>query len=125
MPNSFFYNIMLCNIANEIFYLLIKKLIIMKNQIKKLFNSLSKAEQTELLKELSSNTGTSISIADFSMKHQKRYGKNVEFIVGQSGLDHAPVISATAHTSFGDFKATGSNQKIAKANAIEKANESW
>ncbi len=94
----------------------------MKNQIKELFASLTKDEQTELLKELSSNSGTSISITDFSMKHQKLYGKNVEFTVEQSGLDHAPVIAVTAHTAFGNFCATGSNQKIAKANAIEKAN---
>jgi len=97
----------------------------MKNQIKELFASLSKADQVELLKELSSNSGTSISIADFSMKHQKRYGNNVEFTIKQTGLDHAPTITATVHTAFGDFKATGSNQKIAKANAIEKANANW
>lgn len=99
----------------------------MKNQIKikKLFASLKKVEQTELLKELSKNSRTSISIANFAKKHQKKYGKNVKFTVEQSGLDHAPVIAATAHTAFGVFRATGSNQKIAKANAIEKANGNW
>lgn len=95
------------------------------SKIKELFGSLSKAEQVELLKELSSNSGTSISIADFAIKHQKRYGRNVEFTVIQSGLDHAPVITAIAHTAFGDFDGKGSNQKIAKSNAIEKANLNW
>lgn len=102
----------------------------MKEKIKELFASLSKAEQIELLKELSSTSATSISIADFSIadfsvKHQKRYGRNVEFSIQQVGLDHAPTIIATVHTAFGDFEGRGSNQKIAKANAIEKANSNW
>lgn len=95
------------------------------SKIKELFASLSKAEQVELLKELSSNSGTSISIADFAIKHQKRYGRNVEFTVTQAGLDHAPIVTATAHTAFGDFSGKGSNQKIAKANAVEEANSNW
>ena len=94
-------------------------------KIKELFASLSKAEQVQLLKELSSNSATSISIADFAIKHQKRYGRNVEFTVTQAGLDHAPIVTATAHTSFGDFIGKGSNQKIAKANAVEEANSNW
>lgn len=94
-------------------------------KIKELFASLPKAEQIELLKELSSNSGTSISIADFSVKHQQRYGSNVEFTVTQDGLDHAPVITATVHTHFGNYTGKGSNQKIAKANAIENANANW
>ena len=97
----------------------------MKKQIKELFASLTKAEQVELLKELSSNSGTSISIAEFSMRHQKEYGRNVEFSIKQSGLDHAPTITAIVHTAFGDFSATGSNKKIAKANAIDEANANW
>ena len=94
-------------------------------KIKELFASLSKAEQTELLKELSSNSGKSTSISEFAVKHQKRYGSNAEFTISQAGLDHAPVITAIVHTSFGDFSGKGSNQKIAKANAIEKANLNW
>jgi dsRNA-specific ribonuclease len=97
----------------------------MKKKIKELFASLPKAEQVELLKELSSNSGTSISIADFSTKHQKRYNSNIEFNVKQTGLDHAPTITATVHTAFGNFEGKGSNQKIAKANAIDIANTNW
>lgn len=96
-----------------------------QNEIKELFESLSKSEQTELLKELSSNSGTSITIAEFAMMHQKQYGKNVEFTVKQSGLDHAPTITVVAHTAFGTFQGVGTNQKIAKANAIELAHENW
>ena len=95
------------------------------DEIKKLFASLNKSEQTELLKELSSNTETSISIADFAVKHQKRFGSNVEFSVSQIGPDHCPTVTAIAHTAFGDFTGKGSNQKIAKANAVEAANKNW
>ena len=95
----------------------------MKNQIKKLFSSLKRDDQIELLKELSSNSQTSISISDFAIKHQKHFGKSIEFSILQSGLDHAPTITAVLHTAYGDFEGTGSNQKIAKANAIEKANK--
>ena len=94
-------------------------------KIKELFASLSKAEQIELLKALSSNSATSISIADFAIKHQKRYGSNVEFTVTKTGLDHSPVITAIVHTAFGAFEGKGSNQKIAKSNAVEKANSNW
>lgn len=95
----------------------------MKQRIKELFASLSKGEQIELLKELSSTTQTSMSIAEFSVLHQKRYGRNVEFTVKQEGLDHAPMITAICHTAFGNFEGKGSNQKIAKANAIENASK--
>ena len=97
----------------------------LKKQIIDLFGKLSSAEQIELLKELSSNSGTSISIADFSVKHQKRYGGNLEFTITQAGLDHAPVITAVVHTNYGDFTGKGSNQKIAKANAVSFADKAW
>src|SRR6218665_2822713 len=96
-----------------------------QNQIKALFAKLSKTEQVELLKELTSGSGTSVTIADFAVKHQKHYGINIEFTVKQTGLDHAPVVTAVVHTAFGNFKGTGSNQKIAKSSAVEAANAAW
>lgn len=90
-----------------------------KRKIKELFNSLSKEEQIELLKELNPQTGT--SIAEFTQLHQRMYGKNVEFTISQEGVDHMPTITAIVHTAIGDFEATGSNKKIAKANAVELA----
>jgi dsRNA-specific ribonuclease len=95
----------------------------MKEQIKKLFVQLEKDEQIELLKELSGNSESSITISELAQLVQKQYGKNIEFTVNQTGLDHCPTITAIAHTPFGDFEGTGSNQKIAKANACEKAFE--
>jgi dsRNA-specific ribonuclease len=95
----------------------------MKEQIKKLFAQLNKDEQIELLKELSNNTETSMSIAEFAQFVQKQFGKNVEFTVSQTGLDHCPTITAIAHTPWGDFEGLGSNQKIAKSNACDKAYE--
>ena len=96
-----------------------------QSKIKELFASLTKSEQVELLKELNSNSATSISIAEFSQKHQQRYGSNIEFSIIQTGLDHAPVITATLVTAYGKFRGAGSNQKIAKVNAIEKAAKNW
>jgi dsRNA-specific ribonuclease len=97
----------------------------MKNKIKELFSQLDKNEQIELLKELSSNSGTAISIAEFSQKHQKKFGKSIEFEIDKTGPDHMPVITATVITSFGSFEGNGSNQKIAKANAIQNADNYW
>ena len=96
-----------------------------QSKIKELFASLTKSEQVELLKELNSNSATSISITEFSQKHQQRYGSNIEFQVIQTGLDHAPIITAILTTAYGKFRGAGSNQKIAKANAIEKAAKNW
>lgn len=93
----------------------------MKEEIKKLFAQLNEDEQIEILKELSQVKGTSVSIAEFAQLHQKQYGKNVEFAVRQSGLDHAPIVTAVAITAFGEFEGEGSNQKIAKAKACQKA----
>lgn len=96
-----------------------------QNKIKELFASLTKSEQVELLKELNSNSATSISITEFSQKHQRRYGSNIEFSVSQTGLDHAPLVTAVLVTAYGKFWGRGSNQKIAKANAIEQACNNW
>lgn len=49
-------------------------------------------------------------------------GNNIEFTIEQSGLSHNPTITVTVHTAFGKFSGQGSNQKIAKANAVENAN---
>ncbi|MBI5325838.1 MAG: hypothetical protein HZB41_11305 [Ignavibacteriae bacterium] len=95
-----------------------------KQNIKDAFFSLSDEEQVELLKELSTVSGTAVSINDFSTKHQRVCGQNIQFSPAhRDGPSHNPVVSITVHTSFGTFKGEGSNQKIAKANAIAKAEE--
>ena len=93
-----------------------------KQNIKDAFFSLSDEDQAELLKELSAVSGTAISINDFSTKHQRVCGQNIKFTPAhRMGPSHNPVVSVTVHTSFGSFTGEGSNQKIAKANAIAKA----
>jgi hypothetical protein len=94
-------------------------------QIKDLFSTLPSASQIELLKQLSSGSGTATSISEFATKHSKTFGTNIEFSLSKSGADHLPEITATVHTAYGDFKGIGSNQKIAKAKAVALANESW
>ena len=95
-----------------------------KQNIKDAFFTLSDEEQVEMLKELSMVSGTAVSITDFSAKHQRVCGQNIQFSPAQSsGPSHSPLISITVHTSFGSFTGEGSNQKIAKSNAIAKAEE--
>lgn len=96
-----------------------------KEKIQELFSSLGKVEQIEMLKVLSTGTTTSLSIADFAEKHQKEYGENITFAIDKKGADHCPTIIATVETAYGDFAGEGSNQKIAKAKAIEEANKNW
>ncbi|TAL69418.1 MAG: hypothetical protein EPN82_06180 [Bacteroidetes bacterium] len=95
-----------------------------KQNIKDSFFSLTDEDQAELLKELSTVSGTAVSINDFSTKHQRVCGQNIQFSSAhRSGPSHNPVVSITVHTAFGSFAGEGSNQKIAKANAIAKAEE--
>ncbi|MCL5990591.1 MAG: hypothetical protein M1419_00620 [Bacteroidetes bacterium] len=96
----------------------------LKQNIKDSFFSLSDEDQAELLKELSAVSGTAVSITDFSAKHQQICGQNIKFSNAQRiGLSHMPLIKISVHTAYGTFNGEGSNQKIAKANAIAKAEE--
>lgn len=90
-----------------------------KKDIKDSFFSLSDVDQAELLKELSAVSGTAVSIHEFAEKHQQICSQNIKFSpVEQSDLSHNPIIKITLYTAFGSFTGEGSNQKIAKANAI-------
>ncbi len=63
-------------------------------------------------------------ISEFATKHQKEYQKDITFTVSKS--DDSPIIIvAVLHTVFGDFMGHGTNQKIAKINAVKLANEAW
>jgi hypothetical protein len=93
-----------------------------KKEIKDSFFSMSDEDQAELLKELSTVSGTAITIHEFAAKHQQICSQSIKFSpVEQSGLSHNPIIKITVLTAFGDFTAEGSNQKIAKANACAMA----
>ena len=95
-------------------------------QIFELFGQLNQTEQIEMLKKLSSNSTNSISISEFAQKVQRRYGTNIEFSEAQtSGPDHMPVVTIDLYTPYGKFSGKGSNQKIAKADAIKKADAKW
>lgn len=89
--------------------------------IHEMFNQLPGLKQQEVLKDLSASSKATRSIAAFAELHQGRFGKNIEFTVSKSGLDHAPLITVTCITAIGEFKGTGSNQKIAKAAAVAMA----
>jgi dsRNA-specific ribonuclease len=98
-----------------------------KEKIKKLFNDLSAEEQSVVLLELNKSKkkaelDTSI-ISAFASRHQKEYQKDIRFTVYKASDDDS--ILVTMHTTFGDFRGVGSNQKIAKINAVKKANEAW
>ncbi|MDQ5954517.1 MAG: hypothetical protein QG583_445 [Patescibacteria group bacterium] len=95
-------------------------------QIIELFGQLSQTEQIEILKKMSANSSNSISISEFAQKVQHYYGTNIEFSEAQtSGPDHMPVVTIDLFVPYGKFSGKGSNQKIAKANAIAKADAKW
>jgi len=95
-------------------------------KIKKMFNDLSAEEQSVLLLELTKSKKESkidtSSISAFATKHQKEYGKDITFTVGKDGELGIIVV---VQTVFGKFTGRGSNQKIAKINAVMLANEAW
>jgi len=99
-----------------------EEIVDLKKEIKNSFFSLSDEDQAELLKELSASSGTAITIHEFAEKHQQVCSQSIKFSpVEQSGMSHSPMIKITLITSFGSFTGEGSNQKIAKANAIALA----
>lgn len=97
-----------------------------KDKIKKLFEVMSPEEQSAVILELNNSKKELIvntdEISAFAQRHQKEYGKDISFSVKILRLSE---VQAILHTVFGDFKAIGSNKKIAKINAIKLANETW
>jgi Tfp pilus assembly pilus retraction ATPase PilT len=91
------------------------------NQIKQLFNMLSPEDKDVVRKDLNEGFGTVIS--SFVQRHQKTYGHNPIFTVRPVESSTSDVI-VDLEVSFGDFTGSGKNQKLAKFNAIEKANAS-
>lgn len=96
-------------------------------KIKKLFSDLSADEQRIVLVELSNSKKDLIVdtdvISKFAARHQKEYQKDITFTVSKE--KDGREINVVLHTIFGKFLGVGSNQKIAKINAVNKANEAW
>ncbi|HNI02881.1 MAG TPA: hypothetical protein PLO94_11045 [Chitinophagales bacterium] len=97
-----------------------------QEKIKKMFNDLSAEEQGIVLAELNSSKKTlqinTNEISSFAQKHQREYQSDITFDI--EVLDNG-TIQATLKTIFGNFKGIGTNQKIAKINAVKLANECW
>lgn len=102
------------------------------DKIKKLFGDLSAEQQATLLFDLyklskqidplTPQDDTSV-ISRYAAKHQKEYQKDITFDVEKRADSN--LISVTLHTVYGKFKAVGTNQKIAKVNAVKQADECW
>ncbi len=98
-----------------------------EDKIKKLFDELTVEEQNSLLLDLNKSKKkleiNTTDISSFAAKHQKQYGKDITFTISKS--EENDTITAVIHTIYGNFTGTGSNQKIAKVNAVKIANEEW
>jgi dsRNA-specific ribonuclease len=67
---------------------------------------------------------SSVSTVDFAQAHQAHYGTNINFSLAKvKASPKAPVITITLTTGFGQFIGKGANQKLAKVNAVQKANQ--
>jgi dsRNA-specific ribonuclease len=63
-----------------------------------------------------------MNIQDFAVKYQRRFGTNIEFgMAKKTGPDHRPVVTVEVFTNFGTFEGSGSNKKVARANAVGAA----
>lgn len=95
------------------------------DKIKKLFGDLSAEEQSVLLLELTSSKKKAeietSEISTFAARHQKEYQKDITFTVSKEGN----LINVVLHTLFGKYLGVGSNQKIAKVDAVRKATKDW
>lgn len=91
-------------------------------QVKEMFYALSPTDQAELLKQLNGIDKTTGLIAEFTKLHQLKFRQSCSFSISQDDNKHFPTITAELQTSFGRFVGTGSNQKIAKLDAVVKAN---
>lgn len=90
-----------------------------------LFSNLNNEEKQTILKVLSSVEEKSTSISAFCERHQKQFRSNIEFIIHKELVDKKDIITAIAKTAYGEFSGKGSNQKIAKHNAIVQAENKW
>lgn len=93
------------------------------DKLQKLFDSLTPTEQQIALTQLNNNKKTlrinTKNISKFALAHMAKYKKNISFTVTQDGF----VVSAELNTAFGKFTGSGTNQKIAKINAVKLAEE--
>ena len=93
----------------------------MKEKIKELFAMLPRAEQLELLRELTSNTVIENPVIKVNEISQVQFGQNIIFKVTNLGNDGNPEIKVELTTPWGTFEAVATNQKIAKAIVAETA----
>jgi len=93
----------------------------MKEKIKELFAMLSRADQLELLRELTSSTEIDNPVVRVNEICQIQYGQNIVFEVSNLGDDANPQIQVKLTTPWGEFEYTAINQKIAKAKTAEMA----
>ena len=93
----------------------------MKEKIKELFVMLSRADQLELLRELTSTPEINNPVIKVGEISQIQYGQNITFSVTNLGNDGNPQIHVRLTAPWGVFEYTAINQKIAKAKAAEIA----
>ena len=93
----------------------------MQDKIKELFAMLSRADQLELLRELTSSTEIENPVIRINEINQMQYGQNISFKVENIGDDKQPLIRVELTSAWGIFEGTGANQKIAKAIAAQIA----
>lgn len=93
----------------------------MIEKIKSLFSMLPRAEQLELLRELTSSSELYNPVVEVAQMSQAQYGQNVGFKISNLGDSGNPRILASLTTPWGDFEGEGINQKIAKVKASENA----
>jgi dsRNA-specific ribonuclease len=95
----------------------------MKEKIKTLFAMLTRADQLELLRELTSDTEIENPVTKLNELCQIQYRQNIAFQVTNTGTDGAPQILVKLTTPWGEFEYMAINQKIAKARTAEMALE--
>jgi len=93
----------------------------MKEKIKEMFMALPRAEQLELIRELTSSADIRNPVVEASSISQEQFGQNISFKVNNIGDGGNPKIEVELLTPWGTFTAEGVNQKIAKAKAAETA----
>lgn len=94
-----------------------------ENKIKYAVNGIFDLIENDLLtKKLNKMENPIIQLAELV---QKQSGLNIETkVTGKTGADHMPIVSVEIKLPNGQvFKATGSNKRIAKQKAAEKALE--
>lgn len=93
----------------------------MKEKIKELFIMLPRAEQLQLLRELTSSTEIENPVKRVNEISQVQFGQNISFKVSKIGTDKNPFIKVQLTSPWGVFESSAINQKIAKAQVAEMA----